>query len=156
MAFVGVDHTGFTVSDLDRSIEWYSAFLQAEPLVRKHSADEYMGRMIGYPGCEMEYAYFPLPGGDRLELIEYRSPPSERLDPETTNLGNGHLCLLVDDLAAEFERLRSIAEFRSPSPVEITAGPNRGGWGAYLRDPDEITVQLLQPAASRDFGAGVA
>jgi catechol 2,3-dioxygenase-like lactoylglutathione lyase family enzyme len=144
MSVVGVDHTGFTVADLDRSIDWYRQLLGAEPLVRKRSSDGYMGAMIGYADCEIEYAYFPLPGGGKLELIEYVEPQSERVDTETKNLGNGHLCLLVDDIHGEFERLSEIASFRSAAPVAITAGPNQGGWGAYLRDPDGITIQLMQ------------
>lgn len=79
-----------------------------------------------------------------LELIEYLTPGAGQVGMETNNVGNGHICVLVDDLHAEFERLKPIAEFRSAAPIEITAGPNKGGWGAYLRDPDGITVQLLQ------------
>ncbi len=154
MAIQSVDHTGFTVSDLDRSVEWYTRLLGTGPRMRKRSADEYMGAMIGYPGCEIEYAYFPLPGGEAmLELIQYLTPPSASVDTETSNLGNGHLCLLVDDLRAEFARLSPWASFRSSAPVEITAGANKGGWGAYLRDPDGITIQMMQVPADRDFSS---
>lgn len=152
MAITTADHAGFTVADLDRSIDWYSELLGSEPLMRKRSTDEYMGRMIGYPGCDIEYAYFKLPGTPTmLELIAYASPASAKVDTDTSNLGNGHLCLLVDDLHAEFERLSPTVEFRSEAPVEITAGANKGGWGAYMRDPDGITVQLLQAPAVRSF-----
>jgi catechol 2,3-dioxygenase-like lactoylglutathione lyase family enzyme len=148
MALATFDHTGFTVSDLDRSIAWYSELLGVEPVLRRRSSDAFMGAMIGYPECEIDFAYFPLPGGAaRLELIEYVAPPSEQGSLETSVVGNGHVCILVDDLHAEFERLSAIATFRSPAPVEITSGANKGGWGAYLRDPDGITVQLLQPPA---------
>lgn len=154
MTLVGTDHTGFTVADLDRSVAWYTRLLGVEPLVRKRSDDAYMGAMIGYPGCVVEYAYFPLPGGGRLELIEYVEPPSARVDVETSNLGNGHLCLLVDDLHAEFARISAFAAFRSDAPVPITAGLNRGGFGAYLRDPDGITIQVLQhPPGGQRTGA---
>jgi len=152
MALIATDHTGFTVSDLDRSVEWYTNLLGAGPLFRKRSDDDYMGRMIGYSDCAIEYAYFQLPGDTMLELIEYERPASAEVDMETSNLGNGHLCLLVDDLHAEFERLRSMAPFRSEAPVEITAGVNRGGWGAYLRDPDGITVQMMQVPPDRQIG----
>lgn len=154
MAIQRIDHTGFTVSDLDASVAWYTRLLGSGPRMRKRSADTYMGAMIGYPGCEIEYAYFPIPGGEEmLELIEYVVPASAQVDTETSNLGNGHICLLVDDLHAEFARLSEWVTFRSPAPVEITAGANKGGWGAYLRDPDGITIQMMQVPADRDFSA---
>ena len=154
MALVRFDHTGFTVSDLERSLEWYSQLLGVDPVLRRRSADPYMGAMIGYTGCEMEFAYLPLPGGEAmLELIQYDEPASA-VGMETSNLGNGHLCLLVDDIHAEFERLSAIGSFRSPAPVAIDAGANKGGWGAYLRDPDGITIQLLQRPPSTAPAAG--
>lgn len=152
MAITTADHAGFTVADLDRSVAWYTELLGNGPLMRKRSADEYMGRMIGYPDCEIEYAYFKMPGTTTmLELIEYTSPASAKVDTETSNLGNGHICLLVDDLHAEFERLSPTVEFRSDGPVEITAGANKGGWGVYCRDPDGITIQMMQVPAVRNF-----
>jgi catechol 2,3-dioxygenase-like lactoylglutathione lyase family enzyme len=138
-------HLGFTVSDLDRSVDWYTRLLGAEPLVRKRSDAAYLGEMVGYPGCELEYAYFPLPeNAGRLELIQYFAPAPGLVDMETFNVGNGHLCLRVDDIQAEFERLREHATLRCPAPVAIVVGPNAGGFGCYLRDPDGITIELQQ------------
>jgi catechol 2,3-dioxygenase-like lactoylglutathione lyase family enzyme len=146
VSLVGSHHVGFTVSDLDRSIDWYSTLLAAEPLVRETATARYMGEMLGYPDCQLEYAYFALPGEAKLELLQYLEPPPDTVSLETYNVGNGHLCLIVDDIHAEFDRLRTIATFRSSAPVEIDAGPNRGGWSVYLRDPDGITIQLFQPS----------
>ena len=33
-------------------------------------------------------------------------------------------------------------------PVEIDTGINTGGWALYLRDPDQITVELFQRPAT--------
>ena len=41
--------------------------------------------------------------------------------------------------------LRGFVEFRSLEPVEILWGPYQGGSACYLRDPDGISVELLQP-----------
>ncbi|HZV72253.1 MAG TPA: VOC family protein [Conexibacter sp.] len=146
MTHVGIDHVGFTVADLDRSIAWYTRFLGSEPLAVAYGWDApYSAEMIGYPGCVIDWAYFALPGGGRLELVHYVEPPPASVDVETFNTANGHLCVVVDDIHAEFARLREHASFRSPEPVQIPVGPNAGGWGGYLRDPDGITIQLLQP-----------
>jgi catechol 2,3-dioxygenase-like lactoylglutathione lyase family enzyme len=151
MTLLTLDHSGFTVSDLERSIAWYADLLGTEPAVRRRSADPYLGEMVGYPGCDMEFAYFPLPGSDSmLELIQYLTPEPGTVGLETTNVGNGHICLLVDDLQAEFERLSRTATFRSAAPVQITAGANAGGWGLYLRDPDGISIQLTQKPSRRE------
>ncbi len=147
MAQLSVHHVGFTVSDLDRSLEWYCRFLDVEPVAVQRKWDPpYMGETIGYAGCEIEWAYLNLPGGGSLELVKYVQPPTGHADMETYNVGNGHLCIVVDDIHAEYKRLADWASFQSPAPVEIPAGPNAGGFGAYLRDPDGITIQLLQPA----------
>jgi catechol 2,3-dioxygenase-like lactoylglutathione lyase family enzyme len=142
--YSGLDHVGFAISSLDRSVEWYTFFLDEPPLLRKTWEVEYVSRIVGYPGTKMDAAFWRLPGGTVLELIEYLNPPPARVDMETYNAGNAHLCLVVDDLDADFERLRGRAEFRDPQPVEIPWGPYKGGKACYLRDPDGISIELMQ------------
>ena len=144
MYYTGLDHVGFAVSNLDQSIEWYSMFLDEPPILRKTWDVEYVGRIVGYPGVKMEGAFWRLPGGTVLELLQYLYPDPGRVDMETYNVGNAHLCLVVDDLDADFERLRGRVEFRDPEPVEIQWGPYTGGKACYLRDPDGISIELMQ------------
>ena len=60
--------------------------------------------------------------------------------------GVGHLALMVDDLDETYARLREASvRFVNP-PVEIDAGANRGARACYLRYPDGITIELVQPA----------
>ena len=84
-----------------------------------------------------------------LELLEYQIPPNARVDMETYNVGNGHLCLIVDNLDAEYQRLMPHKmAFRSPKAISIPIGPYKGGKACYLRDPDGISIELLQPPIS--------
>ncbi len=144
MRYSQLDHVGFSVSDLDRSVAWYTFFLEEPPLLRKTWELEYLGRIVGYVGARLEAALWRLPGGTVLELLEYRQPAPGLVDMETYNAGNAHLCLAVDDLASEFERLRGHARFRHPEPVEIPWGPYAGGRACYLRDPDGISIELIE------------
>ena len=63
--FSVLDHVGFSVASLNRSIPFYTALLGEEPLLRKKWDVEYVGRVVGYPGLVLEAAFWRLPGGDK-------------------------------------------------------------------------------------------
>lgn len=140
------NHFGFTVADLDRAIRFYAELLGTEPYVRSVWEYEYVGQIVGYPGCRLDYAMFHLPGTDaNLELLQYLDPPGSPVDMETNNPGISHLCLETDDIEADYERLRPLgATFLSAEPVEVPVGPYKGGKAAYARDSDGITIELIQ------------
>jgi hypothetical protein len=97
----------------------------------------------------IEAAFVDLPGGVILELLEYRVDSRERNPEATANPGNVHLCLLVDDARAWWERAVELGArpVVPEGPVDIDAGPNRGARAAYLRIHDGITLELFQPPA---------
>jgi catechol 2,3-dioxygenase-like lactoylglutathione lyase family enzyme len=153
MIFTGLEHVGFSVADMDVSVAWYTDFFDEGPVMRKVWDVEYVSRIVGYPGCKMECSFWTLPGGTVLELLKYLEPPTGFVDMESYNAGNGHLCLVTEDLAADFARLRGKAEFRDPEPVDIPWGPYAGGRACYLRDPDGISIELMQlPPGGAKFG----
>jgi catechol 2,3-dioxygenase-like lactoylglutathione lyase family enzyme len=148
MRYSGLDHVGFAVGSLDRAVEWYTRFFEAPPILRKTWDIEYLSRVLGYPGVKIECAFWTLPGGTTLELIEYLEPRPGVVNMETYNAGNAHLCLVVDDLDADLERLGRELGVVGAEAVEIPWGPYAGGKACYLRDPDGISIQLMQLAAS--------
>jgi catechol 2,3-dioxygenase-like lactoylglutathione lyase family enzyme len=144
MPYSGLDHVGFAVGNLDRAVEWYTRFLAAAPILRKTWDIEYVSRVVGYPGVKLEAAFWTLAGGTTLELIEYLEPPPGVVDMETYNAGNAHLCLVVDDLDADLERLHRELGMTGIEAIEIPWGPYAGGKACYLRDADGISIELLQ------------
>jgi catechol 2,3-dioxygenase-like lactoylglutathione lyase family enzyme len=146
----GVHHTCFTVSDLDRSVAFYCDVLGCEVAMRQDREGGYIAAIVGHPDTKMRQAHLRAPGGQyMIELFEYLAPEGAKADVTPWNVGASHVCFLVDDLPALYERLRAEGvEFVSP-PVEVDSGVNTGGYGVYLRDPDGITVELFQPPAGR-------
>jgi catechol 2,3-dioxygenase-like lactoylglutathione lyase family enzyme len=143
---IGLDHVGFAVADLDRSIDFYRKLLEREPAARRLYRERYVAEVLGYEEIEIDTAFFELPGGTVFELLEYRTPAGRWVDMETANPGNAHICLVVEDLEREFDRLAQAGvAFRSERPVEIPVGPYKGGRSVYFRDPDGISIQLLEP-----------
>ena len=143
-----VHHTGFTVSDLDRSLAFYRDQLGLEVIAQQEKQGGYLGEVVGYPDAHVRMAHLRVPGGKHvLELFEYFAPEGvhpERIEPR--DVGTAHLCFVVDDLPAAYEQLRAagVDTFVSP-PVLVDTGINTGGYGVYLRDPDGIVVEIFQP-----------
>jgi len=52
---------------------------------------------------------------------------------------------VVDDLRTCYDELVGKGVQFKSEPVEITAGPNKGGW-IYFLDPDGHVLELFQPA----------
>lgn len=146
MEIQGVHHTSYTISDLERSLEFYVGLLGCELLWRREIGERYFSEIVGFPGSRVKAAHLRIPGSSHvIELFEYLQPRGEPADVRTNNPGSSHLSLLVDDLASAYRSLKTKGvRFRSP-PVPIDAGVNVAGYALYMLDPDGITVELFQP-----------
>lgn len=147
----GVWHFSFTVSDMDRSVDFYSRVLGLELVHRQEQSNAYTAALVGFPAASLRIAQLRVPGQQRgisshdLELVEYVEPRGIPHGGERNRPGASHLAFTVQDAHAEYERLRAEGvQFVSP-PQAITAGVNQGGYTCYFVDPDEITLELVQP-----------
>jgi catechol 2,3-dioxygenase-like lactoylglutathione lyase family enzyme len=146
---VGVFHTGITVSDLDRSLAFYRDLLGFELLWRRLYEEEYILRLVAVDGATaIDAALMRVPGSEHLvELLEYRGCERRDGSARPCDYGSAHFAVLVDDIRAMIEKLRRVGvSFRGEVPVEVAAGPNKGGLGAYAIDPDGFVVELHQRA----------
>jgi catechol 2,3-dioxygenase-like lactoylglutathione lyase family enzyme len=143
--YTRVDHISYSVTNLDRSIEFYTLLLDEEPFLRKTWDEEYAGRLCGYERVVLEGAFWNLPQENVLELLEYKIPAAEPADLEIYRAGGSHLGLACDDMRGEFERLRQAGvRFQSDDVIEIPWGPYKGGLACFARDPDGIFIELFQ------------
>jgi catechol 2,3-dioxygenase-like lactoylglutathione lyase family enzyme len=146
-------HTGYTVSDLERSLRFYRDLLGCEVVATQEKQGGYLAAIVGYPDAHVRMAHLRAPESDHIiELFQYLAPASgrpagSRLEP--CDVGTSHLCFLVSDLAAIYERLRAAGIEVFSGPVEIDTGINAGGSSLYLRDPDGIPMELFQLPAAR-------
>lgn len=149
-AVIGSLHTGLQVTDLERSIEFYTRMLGFTTRLRRTVTEPYIGEIVGYSGVEIREAFLDIPGSRHfLELLEYHNIEGVAVDAATANPGTAHLCLLVEDLGDLHTRLAAAGvEFLS-DPVEPPVGPNAGGLVVYLIDPDGIRIELVQLAGAR-------
>jgi catechol 2,3-dioxygenase-like lactoylglutathione lyase family enzyme len=143
----GARHAGITVSDLDRSLDFYCGALGLELRLRRLYEEREIAEIVDVPDATaFDIAFLRIPGSDvEIELIEYRGCERNPWDGRPCDSGTGHFALLVDDIDALHADLGSRGVvFRSEAPVELRSGPRQGGKSVYLHDPDGYIIEFSQ------------
>lgn len=127
-------HTMIRVTDLDATLRFFS-LLGLEEVRRKESEN---GRFT--------LVFLAAPGQMDVAEVEltYNWPPEDGSDPEVYGGGRnfGHLAYAVDDIYGVCQRL-------ADGGVTINRPP-RDGYMAFIRTPDNISVELLQKGGPRE------
>ncbi len=146
---LAADHTGFTVSNLERSLAFWRDVLGFELSHRPHQTGDLASEITGVPGAEISIAV--LKGyGHKIELLEYLAPAErQHLRPRPCDVGSVHVALLVDDLDAVLKRIAASGWNAAGKPQTLAAGPNTGKRVVYVRDPDGTTIEFMQAPPER-------
>ena len=144
---IAADHTGITVSNLDRSLEFWQNVLGFEFSHRAHQTGEMASKITGVPGAEIKLAVVNAPGGHKIELLEYLAPPDRKqhVDLRPCDVGSVHVALTVDNLDAVLEKIAASGWKAAGKPQTLKSGPNAGKRVIYVRDPDGTTIEFMQP-----------
>jgi catechol 2,3-dioxygenase-like lactoylglutathione lyase family enzyme len=144
---LAADHTGITVSNLERSLAFWRDVLGFELSHRAHQTGELAAEITGVAGAEILIAVVKAPG-HKIELLEYRAPAErKRADLRPCDVGSVHIAITVDDLDAVLETIVSSGWKAAGKPQTLTMGPNAGKRVIYVRDPDGTTIEFMQPPA---------
>ncbi|MPW23791.1 hypothetical protein GCT13_45685 [Paraburkholderia sp. CNPSo 3157] len=148
LAIRSVDHTGITVSSLQESLKFWTDVLGFEHLYTwQFENSPFVENLVGVAGASVDLAM--VKGyGHQIELLEYHSPADRTiLKPRSCDVGSVHVAMYVDDLDAVLKRLEE-ANWTAVGPAQRIEGGERDGWKlVYVRDPDGVTLEFLQPAS---------
>jgi glyoxylase I family protein len=150
------EHTGITVSNLERSLAFWRDVLGFELSHTAHQTGELAQEITGVAGAEIKLVVLRAPGGHKIELLEYLAPADrKRADIRPCDVGSVHVAFLVRDLDAVLERIAASDWKAAGKPQRLQSGPNAGKRVVYVRDPDGTTIELMQ-IAKESSPAGVA
>jgi lactoylglutathione lyase len=145
----GFFHGGIAVSDMERSLAFYRDLLGMEVHFDiTVDAVDYVRSLMGIEMRDCRVVYLRVPGSDGVfvELLEYHGTDARPTpDPRSWDPGTGHLCFHVSDAQGLLQDAVAAGyRARSERAQQIPMGPNKGGWAAYLIDPDGYHIELYQ------------
>ncbi len=142
-----LDTVGMTVSDLDRSVEFYSTVLSMEKVSEIEVWGSEYEHLQGVFGLRMKVARLRL-GDEYIELTEYLTPKGRPVpvDSRSNDLWFQHIAIIVSDMDEAYRLLRqNKVQHASPGPQRLPDwNPNAGGIEAfYFKDPDGHALEIL-------------
>ena len=166
-AGTGVDSIGMTVSDLDRSVEFYTKVLTFQKVSEFEADGDSYEHLNGVFGLHFRRARLQL-GDEFLELTEYLAPQG-RPAPADARSNDGwfqHVAIIVSDMDRAYRILRENKVKHASTGPQLLPEWNKNARGIrafYFRDPDGHPLEILHFPESkgaaklqvqRGFGAG--
>ena len=139
---------GFTVSDMDRSVAFYSDVLSFEKVADFQTTGPLYDHLQGVFGSRVRIVHMRL-GDQIVELTQYVAPPDGRPIPvpsRSNDLWFEHMAIVVSDMDQAYETLqRHQVRQISPEPQTIPPSnvPAAGIKAIKFRDPEGHDLELI-------------
>jgi catechol 2,3-dioxygenase-like lactoylglutathione lyase family enzyme len=136
-----------TVSDMDRSIDFYSRILTFEKISDTELAGDDVDHLFGVFGARVRLVRLKL-GGETIKLVQFLAPRGRPIpiDSRSNDVWFQHIAIIVSDMDHAYTVLRqNKVEHASSGPQRLPDwNKNAGGIKAfYFKDPDEHPVEVL-------------
>lgn len=143
-----VEAPGLTVSDMDRSIAFFSRVLTFEKVADVEVAGEAYEHLHGVFGLRMRVVRMKL-GDEQIELVEYLAPRGRPVpdDARSNDRSFQHVAIIVSDMEKAYRVLReNKVQHASTGPQRLPDwNKNAGGIEAfYFKDPDGHALEILR------------
>jgi catechol 2,3-dioxygenase-like lactoylglutathione lyase family enzyme len=142
-----VESVGFTVSDMDRAIDFYTRVLPFEKVSDVEIAGTEYEHLSGVFGARVRIVRLML-GGETLELTEYLTPQGREItaDSRSNDRWFQHVAIIVSDMDKAYAYLRANKiRFASTGPQTLPAyiTAAAGIRAFYFRDLDNHVLEIL-------------
>lgn len=140
----GIHHSGIVVRDLQTMQDFYCQTLGLEVVGQIESTAPPTGNHTGIPFAKRTLVFLGIPGEKHLlELVLYIDPPATDGHLGKHQFGATHVCFIVDDLQAEYDRLVGLGVCFETEPIFTQTSNGRLGV-IYARDPEGNWLELIE------------
>jgi catechol 2,3-dioxygenase-like lactoylglutathione lyase family enzyme len=152
---VAVESVGMTVSDMDRSVDFYTTVLS----FKKVSDVEVLGteyeQLQGLFGVRLRVVKLQL-GNELIELTEYLTPKGRPMpiDSRSNDRWFQHIAIAVSDMDKAYQHLRKYKTQHASTAPQRIPDTNKAAAGIrafYFKDPDGHNLEIIYfPAGKGD------
>lgn len=143
-----IETVGFTVSDMDRSLDFYTRVLPFEKVSDTEVFGTELEHLTGVFGARVRVVDLKL-GEEKIELTEYLTPQGRPVpvDSRSNDRWFQHVAIIVSDMDRAYQKLqankvRHASTGPQTLPAYITAAA--GIKAFYFKDPDNHVLEILQ------------
>ena len=142
-----IDAVGMTVSDMDRSVEFFSKVLSFEKVSDIEVAGSEYERLQGVFGARMKIVRMKL-GNEIIELTEYLAPKGRPIpvDSRSNDQWFQHIAIVVSDMDQAYQQLRAHKVQHTSTGPQRIPDSNTAAAGIkafYFKDPDGHNLELI-------------
>ena len=142
-----VETFGMTVSDMDRSVEFFSKVLSFEKVSDVELAGSEYERLQGVFGARMRIVRMRL-GEEFIELTEYLTPQGRPIpvDSRSNDHWFQHIAIVVTDMDKAYQHLRSHRVRHGSTGPQRIPDWNKAAAGIrafYFKDPDGHNLEII-------------
>jgi catechol 2,3-dioxygenase-like lactoylglutathione lyase family enzyme len=146
-AIVALDSIGLTVSDVDRSVDFFSKVLSFEKVSDTEIFGSEYEHLQGLFGMRARVVRMKL-GDESIELTEYLTPKGRLIpvDSRSNDRWFQHIAIIVSDMDKAYQwLLQNKVEYASTGPQTLPEwNKNAAGIKAfYFKDPDQHALEIL-------------
>jgi catechol 2,3-dioxygenase-like lactoylglutathione lyase family enzyme len=142
-----VDAVGMTVSDMDRSIEFFSKVLSFEKIADVEVYGSEYEKLQGLFGLRMRVVRLKL-GAEIIELTQYLAPEGRPIPPDWRSHDHGfqHVAIVVSDMDKAYQQLRRHKVRHAstgPQTIPLTNKAAAGIRAFYFKDSDGHNLEII-------------
>lgn len=144
-----VMHIGVTVSNMDRSIDFYQNTLGLTFKGELMMQGEETERLFQRSGCKVRVAY--LNGNDdvmspSIELLQFISDDAELFPSDLHHTSISEICFRVNDIEQVYQKLveQGVECLSAPQAFDFSEAGFGKSKAIYFKDPDGIILELMQ------------
>ena len=144
-----IAHVGLTISDIERSLDFYQNVLGMTFEGRMHMAGPETEALFARKGAEVDVAYVKGNAdidSPTVELIQFTTSEAEKDVCDLHKTSISELCFYVPDIDALYEHLikNNVECISAPQFFDFTEFGFSKSKAIYFKDPDGIILEAME------------